>query len=83
MSDDFQVHVVAYGDGRPLQLQWRDPVTNKRRTKSAGTSDRKKAEKAAGKLEAELREGRYSAPLKTAWTAFRERYEREVLILQR
>jgi hypothetical protein len=40
-------------------LQWIDPDTNRRKSKSAGTADEKEAEKARADLEYELNHGRY------------------------
>ncbi|MBM4093961.1 MAG: site-specific integrase [Planctomycetes bacterium] len=79
------VKVVEFRDRRYYQHQWRDPDTGRKKTKSTGiertgrASDRKKAEKAAGKFEAALREGRHSEPSRVTWVEFRERYEDEVL----
>jgi len=75
---EIKVTVVDYGR-RNLMLRYIDPMTGKQRHKSAGTSRHSEAVKAAGKWEAELKEGRYAAPCRTAWPDFRERYEREVL----
>jgi integrase len=78
MSDEIKVTVVDYGK-KHLMLRYIDPMTGKQKHRSAGTALRKDAIKAAGKWEAELREGRYAAPINMAWSAFRERYEDEVL----
>jgi integrase len=80
MSDEIKVTVVAHGSKRKfLMLRYVDPCTGKRVQKSAETNDRKAATKAAGKWESELREGRYVAPVRMTWPAFRTRYENEVL----
>ncbi len=76
---EIKVTVVKLPDRDNLMLRYIDPMTGKQKHKSAGTTNRKEAAKAAGKWEAELREGRYQAPLKMTWAAFRERYEDEVL----
>lgn len=78
MSDEITVTVVDYGR-KFLMLRYRDPLSGKLVSKSAKTADRGDAEKAAGKWEAELREGRYQAPSKATWEAFRDRYEKEHL----
>lgn len=79
MSDEtIKVHVVDYGDRKNLVLRYVDPTTKRHVTKSAGTNNRKAAEKAAAVWESALREGRYASPSKTTWADFRERYESEV-----
>ena len=85
MSERVKVTVVEFGDRRHYMMQWRDPETNRKRTKSTKVErtgrakDRKAAESVAAKFEAELREGRYHEPLRVTWAAFRERYELEKL----
>lgn len=85
MADDLKVTVVEFGDRRHYQMQWRDPRTRRKKTKSTGiertgrAKDRREAERVAAKFEAELREGRYLEPSKVTWQEFRERYEAEVL----
>ena len=79
MNEEIKVHVLDMGR-KSLYMRYRDPMTGKQHTRSTGTSKRRDALKAAGQWEAELREGRYHAPSKTAWGEFRERYEREVLL---
>ncbi len=84
MSEEIKVSVVEFGDRTHYQLQWVDPSTGLKKTKSSGVKrtdlkkDRDKAVAAAGKLEAELREGRYFEPSKTAWEDFKARYTTEV-----
>jgi integrase len=60
-------------------MRYRDPSTGRRIAKSAGTRNKTKAERAAAKWEAELREGRYKAQSRMTWAEFREKYEDEVL----
>jgi len=85
MSDQISVSVVEFADRRHYQMQWLDPITGRKRTKSTGVErtgrerERLDAEKVAGKHQAELREGRYLEPSKISWDDFRERYEMEVL----
>lgn len=79
MSDEIKVTVVKFGDRKLLQMQYVDPVSRKKKTRSAGTAVRRDAERAAAKWEAELREGRVSGGGKILWADFRERYENEVL----
>ena len=77
MNDEIKVQVIAHNDRKTLRLRWRDPITNKFKYKSAKTSNREKAQRAAGKLEDEIRSGRYQAGLKMTWQGFRERLETE------
>jgi integrase len=80
-----KVNVVEFGDRRHYQMQYVDPLTGRKKTRSTGISktglkrDRTEAERVAAKWEAELREGRYCDPCKTSWDQFRNRYESEVL----
>ena len=57
MSEEIKVTVTSYGNGRALTLVWVDPITGKRKTRSAKTKDWNKAERTAGELEAELASG--------------------------
>jgi integrase len=77
--DEIRVTVVKFPDRTNLMLRYIDPITRKQRHKSAESGIKRDAEKAAGKWEAELREGRYSAPSRLSWSDFRQRYENEVL----
>jgi integrase len=76
---EINVTVVKYPDRRFYMMRYVDPVTGKQKARSAGTSDRRAAERAAAKWEAELREGRYQPPRRITWAEFRERYESEKL----
>src|SRR4051812_33253180 len=49
MADEINVHVAGYGAGRNLMLRYSDPLTGKRVAKSAGTRNRREAEREAGK----------------------------------
>ena len=79
MSDEIKVAVIAYPDRENLVLAYTDPVSGKRKTKSAGTSNEKKAWKAAAKWEEELLAGPHCPPSKVTWAEFRTRYEEEHL----
>lgn len=79
MSVEIKVTVVRFSDRACLQLQWRDPNTGKKKTKSAETSNERAAERAAGELEKKLRAGTYRGACRTTWTDFWERYEEEYL----
>ncbi|MFV1966355.1 MAG: tyrosine-type recombinase/integrase [Pirellulaceae bacterium] len=77
--DEIRVKVVKFGDRKYRQMQYTDPITRKKKTRSTGETNRTKAERAAAKWEAELREGRYKPASKILWAEFRQRYEDEVL----
>ncbi|MCC6492760.1 MAG: site-specific integrase [Pirellulales bacterium] len=76
---EIKVHVVKYPDRQNLMLRYRCPLTGRHKAKSAGTASEKKALKAAGEWEEALNSGRYAAPSRVTWGAFREKYETEVL----
>lgn len=59
------------------QLVYSDPLTGKPRTRSAGTDDRKQAEREAQKWEEELNAGKFSG--KTDWDSFTRRFTDEHL----
>jgi len=77
VSDEIVVKVHSYGPGRSLALVYIDPVSGKKKAKSAGTTNWREAERLAGELEKELRNGRYAAPSRLSWADFRQRYEAE------
>lgn len=85
MTEDIHVKVVEFGDRKHYQLQWFDPITQKKKTKSSGIEktgrkrERDAAEKEAGKLEDSLRAGRYRHSGKVRWADFRRRYQDEAL----
>jgi integrase len=81
-NEEIKVHVASYGAGRNLCLRYRDPRTGKPVAKTAGTRNRKEAQKEAGKWEEELRSGRYKPASKTTWDEFRQRYESEVVAVE-
>ncbi len=49
MSEEIKVTVVKVGDNRPLSLRWIDPGTGRPKFKSAGTRNKKVAERGRGK----------------------------------
>ena len=78
-----EISVIAVDYNRKfLVLQYVDPVTGKRKTKSAKTANRKQAEKLAIEWQTELRHGLYKEPSKLTWSEFRERYEDEHVLPQ-
>jgi integrase len=85
MAGDVKVYVVEFGDRPTYQLQWRDPITQKLRTKTTAVKrtglarDRKAAERLAGELETQLASGSAALPTKFTWDQFKARYEKEVV----
>jgi integrase len=73
------VWVQRFKDREHLVLQWIDPETGKRKSKSAGTADPDKAETKRADKEYELNHGLLSEPSKMPWETFRGLYEEERL----
>ena len=80
----FEIEVVVYkvGDRTNWVMRYTDPRTGRRITRSTGTSNRRQAERVAGKWESELRAGKYRKSVDTHWPEFRERYEKQVAVEQ-
>jgi len=79
MSDEIKVTVIKYPDRVNLVLCYIDPVSGKRKTKSAESAVEKTAWKAAQHGKRSCGRVRYVPPSKVTWAAFRERYEAEHL----
>ena len=85
MGDQLRVYVTRFPDRPTYQLQWSDPLSGRRRTRTTGipvtlgARGRRTAERLAAELESQLRESGGQAPLRISWDAFRSRYETEVL----
>jgi integrase len=78
MSDKrVTVWVQRFADRKHLMLQWLDPDTGKRKSKSAETDDEEAAEKKRADLEYELNHGLHQEPSKMTWEGFRELFEAE------
>lgn len=75
---EITVHVIDYGR-KFLTLQYVDPVTGKRKSKSSKSATRKEAEKQAVVWQTELRNGLYKPPSKLTWAEFRQMFERQHL----
>jgi integrase len=71
------VWVQRFTDRPTLVLQWIDPETGRRKSKSAGTDDPKEAEKKRADLEYELNHGKYQEVSKLDWERFRQMFEEE------
>jgi integrase len=84
MKQKIKVKVVEFRDRRHYQMQWRDPASGRKKTKSTGVErtgrkrERTEAERVAAKLESDLRNERYAEPSKVQWHDFRTKYEDEV-----
>jgi integrase len=78
-AGEVTVYVVTFKDRPNLYMRYRDPISGRSEVKSAGTRNRRQAEKEAAKWEEDLREGRYNRGTKISWADFRERYEDEKL----
>lgn len=79
MTDEINVKVVSLGPDRNLRLQYVDPVTEERKSKTAGTQDRDEARDLAIEWQTELRNGIAKSPSRVTWAEARERYETEHL----
>jgi integrase len=73
------VYILRPKDRPTLQLQWVDPDTAARKSKSTGTDDPGKAEKARADLEYQLNHGLYQEASRLDWQRFRELFEAEHL----
>ena len=79
MPGRITVWVQKFPDRKLLVLQWHDPDTGKRKSRTAETADQKEAERKARDLEYELAHGTYQEPSKLDWSRFRELFEAEYL----
>jgi integrase len=73
------VWVQQFKDRQTLMLQWIDPETGRRKSRSSGTDDPEKAETKRADLEYELNHGQYQEPSKLDWEHFRQMFEEEYL----
>jgi integrase len=69
--------VQHFKDRASLVLQWLDPETGRRKSRTANTDNEKDAEKARADLEYELNHGRYQEASRMTWERFRELFEAE------
>lgn len=74
-----RVTVIPRKNSPYLYMRHRNAETGEEELRSTGETDRREAERAAAKWEAELEEARYIRPGRTLWVDFRLRYETEVL----
>jgi hypothetical protein len=73
------VWVQHFADRPYLMLQWYDPITGKRKSRSAETNNPVHAEDKRADLEYELNHGLYQETSRMTWEAFRELFEREYM----
>ncbi len=78
-TDTIKVSLFRKPGNRIWHLQYRDPETGYKRRKSSGTTNKREAERLAGKWEAEVREGRIQSNGRIAWGVFRDRFEQRYL----
>ena len=82
---DVKVRIVEFTDRRFYMMQWIDPGSGRKRSKSTKVErtgrkrERTGAERVAAKFEQQLRSGQYKEPSKMTWDAFRDRYDSEHL----
>ena len=83
--EHIKVSVVEFGDRKFYMMQWQDPVSGRKKSRSTKVErtgrkrERIEAERVAGKFESQLREGRFRETTKLTWAEFRERYDVEKL----
>jgi integrase len=76
---DVKVTVCSFGDNRPLMLRWIDPATGQRKFKSAKTRKAKDAQRAAARLEEDLRTGKLATNARMNWQDFVVKFSEQVL----
>jgi integrase len=77
------VWVQEFRGRKYLQLQWHDPHTGQRQTRSTGTADPRQAEQQRADLEYQLNHGLYGVRSELAWAKFREMLEAEYIAPKR
>lgn len=75
---DVSLSVYKPADRKFFYVQWRDPVTGKKKTRSTGKKTRREADRVAGEIALQLKEDRLSDSMRITWADFRQRYEDEV-----
>ena len=77
MTDSVKVHIFKRKGRKNYEAEFTDPRTGHKHRKTLDTVNKRQAERKAGQLEAELREGQWRATRKTKWKDFRKKYETE------
>jgi len=74
-------YTVFKAKGRPTYVvQWRDPITNKAKTKSTGETTKKRALIAAGDILAQVNADRFDSTKPATWGELADRYRDEHLV---
>jgi integrase len=71
------VWTCHFPDRPHIMMQWHDPVTGKRKSRTAGTCNPLEAERRRADLEYQLNHGLYQEPSRITWERFRELFEAE------
>jgi integrase len=77
MVDSLKVHIFKRKGRKNFEAEFTDPRTGHKHRRTLGTVNKRDAEREAGRIEAELREGQWRATRKTKWKDFRAKYETE------
>lgn len=77
MSNRVVVWVQEFRGRKFLNLQWHDPHTGERKTRTTGTADPAAADQQRADLEYQLNHGLYGVQSKLSWERFREMFQRE------
>ena len=74
---EIEVWVQDKGDGSCLRLQWIDPLSGKRKTRTTETRDQEKAEKRRAELQEQINRGGGDLDFSMTWKGFRELFLEE------
>jgi hypothetical protein len=77
------VWVQRFQGRKHLMLQWLNPETGKRKSRSAQTDDPKAAEQKRADLEYDLNHGKFQEASRLTWQRFRELFEDEYVAAKR
>ena len=77
MVNSLKVYIFKRKGRKNFEAEFTDPRTGHKHRKSLGTVNKREAEREAGRIEAELREGQWRATRKMKWKDFRKKYETE------
>ncbi len=77
MVDKWKVRLIKRKGRQSFEAVFTDPRTGQRHRKTLKTSNKREAEREAGRIEAELREGQWTATRRMDWSEFVRQYEAE------
>ena len=77
MVEKWKVRLIKRKGRSSFEAVFTDPRTGERHRKTLKTSNKREADREAGRIEAELREGQWRATRTTRWKDFRTKYETE------